>query len=104
MRAATAPRRLELTAPLMSSAPPPLTTHVQDRATLLVTLTVTGYRLRHNTVTAPRHLWLQVQERAMLLRQLLSLLRDATPAARAGLRAALRDGLAPELKARLLSS
>jgi hypothetical protein len=47
---------------------------------------------------------LQVQERAMLLRQLLSLLRDATPAARAGLRAALRDGLAPELKARLLSN
>ena len=35
----------------------------------------------------------------MLLRQLLSLLRDAPPAARAALRAALRDGLAPELKA-----
>tara|TARA_B100000787_G_scaffold157094_1_gene133658 strand:+ start:367 stop:528 length:162 start_codon:yes stop_codon:yes gene_type:complete len=50
-----------------------------------------------------QHIWLQVQERAMLLRQLLSLLRDAPPAARGALRAALRDGLAPELKAGLPS-
>ena len=35
----------------------------------------------------------------MLLRQLLRLLSDAPPASRAALRGALRDGLAPELKA-----